>query len=143
MRVVLQRVGLDVGCHPSGLSPIFPDDSFELMWTPDSFDEDERRYGTHTGRHGRPFIEYLSPTERPAAAGRSMHVNPDFESRTYGDAKPFESGLTQLQYDDVLVFYAELRPCGWEGEGALYAIGYFVVARTVMARGLDEQYIER
>jgi hypothetical protein len=137
MRIALLRVGLDTGCRPTGLGPIFIDSSFELVWIPDSLDEDERCYGNTSGRHGRPFTEYLSPSQRPAAAGRSMHVDPEFETFTYGDPTTQKVGLKRLRPGDVLAFYAGLRPYGFEGADALYLIGYFVTAEAVLSHQID------
>jgi hypothetical protein len=140
---VLLRVGLDTGCRPSGLGPIFRDGSFELVCIPDTLDEDERCYGNTIGRHGRPFVEYLPPSQRAAAAKRAMHVDPEFETCTYGDPTTQKSGLKKLQTGDVLAFYAGLRPCGFEGEDALYMIGYFVVVDATMSRDIDDVHRTR
>src|ERR1700683_619016 len=138
MRLVLLRVGLDTGSRPSGLGPIFRDSSFELVWIPDTLDEDEHCYGNTTGRHRRPFGAYLSPSQRAAAAARSMHVDPEFETCTYGDPTTQKSGLKRLETGDVLAFYAGLRPYDFEAEDALYLIGYFVVIEVTMSHDIDD-----
>jgi Nucleotide modification associated domain 3 len=140
MRIALLRVGLDTGCNPAGLGPIFPDGSFELVWIPDSLNEDARRYDNTTGRYGRPFIEYLSAGQRVKAAGRSMHVDPEFVGFTYGDPVRLKSGLRKLQPNDVLAFYAGLRPYGWRGEDALYLIGYFRIAEAKLAPDVPPEH---
>src|SRR5882762_3674814 len=138
MRIVLLRVGLDTGCRPSGLGPIFRDGGFELVWIPDALDEDERCYGNTTGRYGRSFVEYLSPGQRAAAAARSMHVDPEFQTCTYGDPTTQKSGLKKLQTGDALAFYAGLRAYGFDAEDALYVIGYFLIVEVTLSHDIDD-----
>lgn len=143
MQIVLLRVGLDTGCRPSGLGPIFQDGSFELVWIPDSLNEDERRYDTFTGRYGRLFLEYFSSGQRTKATGRSMHVDPEFDQFTYGDPVKLKSGLRKLRSGDVLAFYSGLRPYGWTGEDALYLIGYFVIAEAEPASCMGHLHVQQ
>src|SRR6266567_3607710 len=87
MNVVLLRVGIDTGC--GGIhSPLFRDGTFEFVPIPDSRGLDERTYGNSKGRLGRTFVEYFSKRNQVHASLQSMHVDPEFESFTYGDPTP-------------------------------------------------------
>lgn len=66
---------------------------------------------------------------------QSMHLDPDFSLLTYGDVGARRgSQIRLLSEDDVLVFYAGLRPCGPCEHKLLYAIiGLYVVQEVVEA----------
>lgn len=133
VRVVLLRVGIDTGA--GGINgPLFADGTFELIPIPDGHDLDPRTYGNTVGRHGRALIDYFPPSRRPALSARAMHVDPEFETFTYGDPTPTKRGLRHLTPGDLLVFYAGLA--GWPtplADPALYVIGYFEVERAGLA----------
>ena len=136
MRVVLLRVGIDSG-YGGIQGPLFRDRSFELIPIPDRFGGrgvDSRTYGNTVGRHGPPLIEYFPERLRGKLRDQPMHVDPEFESFTYGDPTPPKRGLRKLKKGDLLVFYAGLE--GWDcktGAG-LYIVGYFAVAAAAFAR---------
>jgi hypothetical protein len=118
------RVGIDTGCGGM-LAPIFADDAFDFMPIPDGFGIDERTYGNMPGRYGRMLIQYFPQGRRARMVSQSMHVDPEFDTFTYGDPTPPKAGLRHLDPGDLLVFYAGLQ--GWECDRArgLYLIGYF------------------
>lgn len=64
-----------------------------------------------------------------------MHLDPDFEYLTYGDVGDRRgSEIRRLEEDDLLVFYAGLRPCRPCDQRLIYAIvGLFVVDEVVDA----------
>lgn len=64
---------------------------------------------------------------------RSMHLDPDFEHLTYGDVGDRRgSAIARLTRNDILVFYAGLRPCTPVSDRLVYAIiGLFVVDEVV------------
>lgn len=96
MNVVLVRVGIDTGC--GGIhSPIFSNGEFEFVPIPDSHSVDERTYGNAKGRAGRAFVEYFPDRKRDSMRSQSMHVDPEFETFTYGDPTPPKRNLSQLQ----------------------------------------------
>lgn len=66
---------------------------------------------------------------------RSMHLDPDYEHLTYGDVGDRRgSEIKSLGKDDILVFYAGLRPCAPAEDRLVYAIvGLFVVEEVVDA----------
>ncbi len=73
-------------------------------------------------------------------AHRAMHLDPDFETMTYGDVGSRRGReIRGLDAGDLLVFYAGLRPVGApEGAGGLvYAmVGLMVVEEIVAAPGV-------
>ncbi len=126
MNVVLVRVGIDTGC--GGIhSPLFPSGEFEFVPIPDSHDLDERKYGNATGRAGRAFIEYFPERRRIELRDQSMHVDPEFETFTYGDPTPPKRNLSQLKPGDLLVFYSGMEGWGHTAPPALYLTGFFRV----------------
>jgi hypothetical protein len=111
VNVVLLRVGIDTGC--GGIhSPLFRDGAFEFVPIPDSRGLDERTYGNSKGKAGRALAEYFPRREQEKARLQAMHVDPEFESFTYGDPTPPKRNLAQLKPGDLLVFYAGME--GWE-----------------------------
>lgn len=144
MKVVLLRVGIDTGS--GGMhSPLFADGSFEFIPIPDGFDGlgvDERTYGNTIGRHGRPLIEYFPLHRRGAMARCPMHVDPEFETYTYGDPTILKGRLRYLNAGDLLVFYCGLQ--GWDvpRAPALYLVGYFEVAVAGRAIQFREEEIQ-
>ena len=129
MNVVLLRVGIDTGSGGTH-GPLFRDGSFEYLPIPDLTDGkgiDERTYGNTEDRHGRTLVEYLPESHRLRMRDQSMHVDPEFETFTYGDPTPPKAGLRHLESGDLLVFYCGLQ--GWDffSEPALYIMGYFEV----------------
>ena len=66
---------------------------------------------------------------------RSMHLDPDFETLTYGDVGARRgSHLREFTSGDVIAFYAGLRPPSRAVGGMVYAVvGLFVVDEVVNA----------
>lgn len=140
MQVVLLRVGIDLGAGGL-LGPLYGDQSFEFIPIPDGFDLDERTYGTTSGKHGQRFCDYFPPGRRDAMRRKAMHVDPEFETFTYGDPTRLKSGLRRLTSGDLLVFYAGLVGHGCAALPALYIVGYFDVDLASRARDLTEDII--
>lgn len=142
MQIVLLRVGIDTGS--GGIhGPLFADGGFEFIPIPDGFRIDSRTYGNTLGRHGRPFVDYLPAGRRSEMAGCSMHVDPEFETFTYGDPTPPKRGLRRLQHGDFLVFYAGLEGWNFDREPALYLVGFFEVACAGLASDFPRGEVER
>jgi hypothetical protein len=132
MNVVLLRVGIDGGC--GGIQgPLFADGSFEFMPIPDRLGVDSRSYGNTSGRKGEPLADYFPAGRRQRMAAQAMHVDPEFNTFTYGDPTRPKAGLRRLRRGDLLVFYAGLQ--GWDVSSppGLYIVGYFEVAHVGMA----------
>lgn len=126
MNVVLLRVGIDTGC--GGIhSPLFEDGSFEFVPIPDGRGLDKRTYGNSKGRAGRKFTEYFPLRKQEEQRTQAMHVDPEFETFTYGDPTPPKRGLARMQPGDLLVFYAGMEGWGHAQPPALYLAGYFRV----------------
>lgn len=126
MQVVLLRVGIDTG---SGgiLGPLFSDSSFEFVPIPDGLGVDHRTYGNTMGRHGRHLIDYFPAGMRERMRQQPMHVDPEFETYTYGDPTLLKGRLRELERGDLLVFYVGLKGYDCERPPALYMVGYFEV----------------
>ncbi len=140
---MLLRVGIDSGAGGTQ-GPLFEDETFEFICIPDYHGKDERTYGNTIGRVGRSLVEYFPERVRSAMACQSMHVDPDFESLTYGDPTSPKRGLRHLRPGDLLAFY-----CGLAGWGActtapgLYLVGYFDVEMAGLATELGEEKVHR
>jgi hypothetical protein len=69
-----------------------------------------------------------------------MHVDPEFETFTYGSPARIQSRLATLREGDLLVFYGGLRPLDKDRRPlpgyvpTCYLFGYFEVARAARAR---------
>jgi hypothetical protein len=142
MNVVLLRVGIDTGS--GGIhGPLFADGTIEYIPIPDGQGVDERTYGNTMGRHGRNLIDYFPASMRGRMANRPMHVDPEFESFTYGDPTTPKAGLRHLQPGDLLVFYCGLR--GWDCacDPALYLMGFFEVERAGKAAEITDSDLKK
>jgi hypothetical protein len=141
MKVVLLRVGIDSGS--GGMDgPLFADGSFEFVPIPDRTGLDERTYGNHLGRTGVPLVNWFPPSRQQSMRSRSMHLDPEFDTFTYGDPTRPKARLRELAWGDLLVFYAGLRGQGLQESGSLYLIGYFEVMFAGMANALANDQIE-
>ena len=144
MKVAMLRVGIDSGS--GGLQgPLFKDGSFEFIPIPDKFEKlgvNEQTYGNTTGRKNRKLIEYFPQARRDAMASQPIHLDPEFESFTYGDPTPPKAGLRHLEKGDMLIFYCGLE--GWDQRSApaLYLIGYFEVLAAGRADSFDEEQVQ-
>lgn len=131
-KILLLRVGIDMGSG-GALAPVFPDGTFEYVPIPEDPDRLSPRsvyYRNLKARHGGSLVQYVPPRYREAAA----HYDPEFETFTYGDpTRNKRAQLLRLGKGDMLVFYAGLRPAGFQGQSRLYIIGYFAVAAVESA----------
>ena len=142
MNVVLLRVGIDTAC--GGIhSPLFLDGTFEFVPIPDSGGLDERTYGNSKGKVGRAFAEYFPERRQEKARLQAMHVDPEFESFTYGDPTPLKRNLAQLKPGDLLVFYAGMEGWGHPTEPALYLAGFFRVKLAGFATGFTSEQLRQ
>lgn len=142
MNVVLLRIGIDTGS--GGIhGPLFADGTFEYVPIPDGHAVDERTYGNTMGRHGRRLIDYFPASMRDRMADQPMHVDPEFDTFTYGDPTAPKAGLRRLRPGDLLVFYCGLR--GWEcpADPALYLMGFFEVEKAGLASQFTKTQLER
>jgi hypothetical protein len=143
-RAVLLRVGIDAGC--GGIQgPLFKDGSFDFVCIPDKKRVSVHTYGNMHGRDGKPLAGYFADARRKVMAEQHVHVDPEFETFTYGDPTPPKRSLRHLKPGDFLVFYCGLQE--WDAEigwnrghrPALYLAGYFEVALAGMARDFEQK----
>jgi hypothetical protein len=100
------------------------------------------------GRDGRPHADYFAESRRKVMAKQTVHVDPEWESFTYGDPTPPKKSLRTLKPGDFLVFYCGLQK--WDADGgrnqdhrpALYLAGYFEVALAGMAGNFDKKVLK-
>jgi hypothetical protein len=76
-------------------------------------------------------------------ANRPMHVDPEFETFTYGDPTPPKKGLRHLAKGDLLIFYAGLQGFDFGNQPALYIIGYFEVRVAGLATSFSPTQISQ
>lgn len=145
-QVVLLRVGIDAGC--GGIQgPLFEDGSFDFVCIPDNKRVSVHTYGNMVGRAGKPLAGYFTESRRTVMAERHVHVDPEWETFTYGDPTPPKRSLRNLKPGDLLVFYCGLQEwaaeTGWNRDHrpALYLAGYFEVALAGMAGDFEQKVL--
>lgn len=146
--VVLLRVGIDSGC--GGIQgPLFKDGSFEFICIPDNKGVTKFTYGSLIGTTGRYHVEYFPESRRATMARQHIHLDPEFETHTYGDPTIPKRSLRNLKPGDFLVFYCGLQKwdseSGWDRSHspALYLAGYFEVALAGLATDFDNATLKR
>lgn len=147
-KCVLLRVGVDSG---SGCiqSPLFANGTFEFVCIPDRSGVGKQTYGNTVGRCRTPLIDYFPPSRRAAMMKTSIHIDPEFESLTYGDPTLPKRSLRRLNKCDLLVFYCGLQhwnvASGWiqSMRPGLYLAGYFEVALAGMACEFESKVLKR
>jgi hypothetical protein len=107
-QVVLLRVGVDAGC--GGIQgPLFEDGTFEFICIPDPKRVSVHTYGNMVSKDGEPLVRYFPRSQRKALVDRHVHVDPEFETFTYGDPTAPKRSLRNLRPGDLLVFYCGLQ----------------------------------
>jgi hypothetical protein len=140
-------VGIDAGC--GGIQgPLFEDGTFEFICIPDKKRVSIHTYGNMTGKDGEPLARYFHESKRESIAKRHVHVDPEFETFTYGDPTAPKRSLRNLRQGDFLAFYCGLQRWdseqGWHSghRPALYLAGYFEVALAGMASEFDKKLLD-
>jgi Nucleotide modification associated domain 3 len=143
VNVVVLRVGIDTA--EGGINgPLLANGAFEFIPIPDDkHGVDQRTYGNTIGRHGRALMEYFPARRRSHVADIPMHVDPEFETFTYGDPTPPKKSLARLSRGDMLVFYAGLEGWDFECAPALYIIGYFEVEIAGVGSSFSEAVLHK
>jgi hypothetical protein len=143
-QVVLLRVGVDAGC--GGIQgPLFEDDTFQFICIPDNHRVSVHTYGNMVGKGGESLAGYFPHSRRKLMTEQHVHVDPEFETFTYGDPTTPKRSLRTLRPGDLLVFYCGLQrwdaKVGWSlaERPALYLAGYFEVSSAGMAADFDER----
>lgn len=147
-KVVLLRVGIDSGC--GGIQgPLFEDGTFEFICIPDGKRVSVHTYGKMVGKNGESFVSYFPEGQREMMASQTVHVDPEWETFTYGDPTSPKRSLQSLNPGDVLAFYCGLQEwdseSGWNTKSrpALYLAGYFEVKLAGMARDFNEKSLKK
>jgi hypothetical protein len=124
-QILLLRVGMDLGF--GALGPIFANGSFEYIPIPENPEKASSRtimFSQIPVRSGGTAEQFLPKRYRESPA----HYDPEFDTFTYGDPTKYKRGqLLRLARDDILVFYAGLRPLAQQQGSRLYLIGYFTI----------------
>ncbi len=133
-KALLLRVGLDRGTG-GALGPVHPDGAFEYIPIPETVPSDcPFTYATLPVR----YVSALANALPQRLARLHPHIDPDFDSCTYGDAAPRKrQQLLHLAPGDLLVFYAGLAPDPPVDRPRLYATGYFRVKRVHHLKASD------
>ena len=147
-KAVLLRVGIDSGC--GGIqSPLFHDGTFEFVCIPDNKGVSVHKYGTLVGKNGIPHSDYFPARKQEVAAEQHIHLDPEFETFTYGDPTTPKRSLRKLEQGDFLIFYCGLQEwddgTGWLADKppALYIVGYFVVEMAGLATDFAAMTLKR
>lgn len=141
MKAMLLRIGIDKGTDGT-LGPIFQDGSFEYIPISegDSQSKEDRTYKNTIGRTGKPLSIYLLKK----IENRTLHLDPEFETFTYGDPTSKRNYLLKLREDDLLIFYAGLSPFQNEKQKTgLYIIGYFTIKEVIDFNRLSKNELEK
>jgi hypothetical protein len=148
MKAVLLRVGIDSGC--GGIqSLLFPDGSFEFVCIPDNKRGSAHRYETVIRKNGRPHSAYFPARKHMAIAEQHIHLDPEFDTFTYGDPTSPERSLQKLERGDYLIFYCGLQEwdeeTGWQAieSPAICSVGYFVVELAGTAADFSKTKLKR
>jgi len=133
-KILFLRIGIDLGCGGT-LGPIYPDRTFEYVPIPDDPQNVSPKslfYADIKSTYGGTLDQFIPKRFRNHPA----HYDPEFETYTYGDPTKNKSRqLLHLKLDDILVFYAGLRPPGQNHGGRIYIIGYFEI------KSVEEVYL--
>ena len=123
-KALLLRVGIDRGTGGM-LSPIFADGSFEYVPIPEAEPSRcSKSFASLPARHGGTLAAFVPPR----VASLPAHVDPDFETRTYGDAASHKRRqLLRLEPGDLLVFYAGFVPQPQQDIPRLFVLGWLEV----------------
>ena len=159
MKAMLLRVGMDKGYGDGFYGPIFRDYRFEFVPIPDDINENKRM---NDKNDKQTFSKTLSRWEKISLsdylpkleniANRHIHYDPAFKATSHYDSEfkttPYTYGdngknngklysLMSLEKNDLLVFYAGLKPrSGDVPKEGLYLIGCFNVRRiAIRCRG--------
>ncbi len=124
-RILLLRVGMDLGF--GGLGPVFADGRFEYVPIPENPKKTSSRslhFSEISARSGGTLERFAPARYRAGPA----HYDPEFDTFTYGNpTRNKRRQLLRLARNDILVFYAGLRPPHERRGSRLYVIGYFTV----------------
>jgi Nucleotide modification associated domain 3 len=125
MKALLLRVGIDKGY--GALSPVFSDNAYRYI--PVYYkDKTERE-----SKEKRDFRDiHLDDYLPPSLHNKKIHLDPEFETFTYGDPGWIKRGsLLKLSKGDLLVFYIGGKYLEGDEEEGCFIVGYFVVKGVI------------
>ena len=97
---MLLRVGIDKGTD-GALGPIFSDGSFEYIPLSEKSNTSEKKTFSNTkGLNGMYFTQYLPEKIKD----RKLHLDPEFQTFTYGDQTVKRNYLLKLEEGDSASF---------------------------------------
>lgn len=112
MQILLLRIGIDLGTG-GALGPIFPDGSFEYIPIPESKPSSRSiRYSDIIARSGGCTLDQFVP---PRYCGTAAHLDPEFETFTYGDPTKYKRGQLLRLRKGILRGAASARAEQWLG----------------------------
>jgi len=151
MKGLLVRVGIDQS-YGHWNAPVDPvSNEFVYVPIPESTESQfvqglERSYSefmpaltAFCSAHRRHLYDDLKfPSE---LLGRYMHLDPDFDTLTYGDQGSRRgAGMVEMKDGDFLAFYAGLRPIRKWNHNLLYAlVGLYIVEEVKMAHDVASE----
>lgn len=137
MKSILLRVGIDKGCG-GVLAPVHDDCSFNYIPIPENISTSSKATYRNTND---TFGNVLSDFVPNKTKEMSLHLDPDFESFSYGEpSRPKLSQLLTLEKGDKLFFYAGLQPsCIHDLHSRIFLIGYFTVKQVLYFSNLKQK----
>jgi hypothetical protein len=125
MKALLLRVGIDKGY--GALSPVFADNSYRYI--PIYYKDKKERESKEKRSYRDIHLDGYLPS---SLHDKKIHLDPEFETFTYGDPGWIKRGsLLKLCRGDLLVFYLGGKYLEGDAEEGCFVVGYFVV-ETVM-----------
>lgn len=137
MNGLLVRVGIDQGCdHFKWNAPTSSDGDFAYVPIPE-------RHACHNNLQRRydefmPAVQRLNCTLPGHFLGENVHLDPDFETLTFGDQGQRGKRIRELKPNDFMAFYAGLRSTAGTGDLVYALIGLFIVAEICNARDVPQ-----
>lgn len=139
MKGVLVRVGIDASC--GFWNAPYETQSGRFVYVPIPEGGKVHPHLARCYSELSPFLEAIGVPLPTHLTGKTMHLDPDFETLTYGDVYPRSIPLLDLQSGDFVVFYSSLRAINPDPGKLFYAlIGVFFVKEVV---AVDEVPQER
>ncbi len=136
-QALLIRVGID-SSYGKWNAPVNPEDgTFVYVPIPE---EKKIMHGYET-----PYLPFIQACRSfggnpPLHLKFDAHLDPDFEHLTYGDENQKGQQIKDLKEDDILAFYAGLKPIKPFSDRLYYAlIGLFVVDKVLPAKEIKEE----
>lgn len=148
MKGYLVRIGVDQ-IYGRWNAPVDPETG-EFVYVPIP-DGDGKLYAPGLKREYGEFVKPLSEFSRkfpdghlsrvtlpPALLTKKLHLDPDFDYLTYGDNGARRgAGISKLERDDLVVFYAGLRPITVRADLVYALVGILVVDEVIAAQTVE------